>query len=89
MTLNRLKLGRTVTFMKYLASVVSFIFLPKTLTWNKITFPTSTLLNFAELVENELIKSISKKFSNFLFLSNLLLLIVSILRGTPIFEFRG
>ena len=38
MTLNRVKLGRTITFMKYLAIVVSLIFLPKTLIWNKITF---------------------------------------------------
>ena len=36
MTLNRVKLRRAVTFMKYLASVVSLIFLPKTLIWNKI-----------------------------------------------------
>ena len=28
------KLGRAVTFMKYLATVVSLIFLPKTLIWN-------------------------------------------------------
>ena len=31
MTLNCGKLGRPVTFMKYLASVVSLIFLPETL----------------------------------------------------------
>ena len=31
MTLNRVKLGRAVTFMKYLASVVSLIVLEKTL----------------------------------------------------------
>ena len=61
MTLNRVKLGCAVTFMKYLASVVSLIFLPKTLIWNKITFPASNLLNFAELVENEPLKSIYKK----------------------------
>ena len=61
MTLNRVKLGRAVTFMKYLASVVSLIFLAKTLIWNKITFPASNLLNFAELVENESLKSIYKK----------------------------
>ena len=30
MTLNCIKLGRAVTFMKYLASVVSLIFLTKT-----------------------------------------------------------
>ena len=45
MTLNRVKLGRVVTFIKYLASVVSLIFLPKTLIWNKITFPG---IKFAE-----------------------------------------
>ena len=58
MTLNCVKLGRAVTFMKYLASVVSLIFLAKTLIWNEITSPASKLLNFAELVENEPPKSI-------------------------------
>ena len=52
MILNRVKLGRAVTFMKYLASVVSLMFLAKTVIWNKIKFPASNLLNFAELVEN-------------------------------------
>ena len=42
MILNRKKLGRAVTFMKYLTSAVSLIFLPKTFNWNKITFPTFT-----------------------------------------------
>ena len=64
MYLNRLKPGCVVTFIKYLASVVSLIFLPKTLIWNKITFPASNLLNFAELVENELTRSISRMFTN-------------------------
>ena len=67
MTVNRVKLGRTVTFMKYLASVVSLTFLPKALIWNKITFPASNSLNFAELVENELMNSISKKFCQYSF----------------------
>ena len=31
MALNRLKLGRAVTFLKYLAGVVSLIYLPKIL----------------------------------------------------------
>ena len=35
MTVNRVKLGRAVTFMKYLARVVSLIFLPETSIWNK------------------------------------------------------
>ena len=64
MTLKCVKLGRAVTFMKCLASMVSLIFLAKTLIWNKITFPTSNLPNFAELVENEPLKSIYKKFTN-------------------------
>ena len=64
MTLNRVKLGRAVTFMKYLANVVSLIFLAKTLTWNKIMFPASNWLNLAELVANEPMKSIYKKFTN-------------------------
>ena len=67
MTFNRVKLGRAVTFMKYLAAVVTLIFLPKTLIWNKIMFPASNSLNFAELVENELIKNISKKFYQYCF----------------------
>ena len=49
MALNHVKLGRAVTFMKYLANVVSLIFLVKTLIWNKITFPESNSLNLAEL----------------------------------------
>ena len=54
MTLNRAKLRRAVTFMKYLASVVSLIFLPETLIWNKITFRLSNLVNLADLVVNDL-----------------------------------
>ena len=61
MTVNCVKLGRAVTFKKYLASVVSLMFLAKTLIWNKITLPTSNLFNFAELVEKEPLKSIYKK----------------------------
>ena len=61
MNLNRVKLGRAVTFMKYFASVVSLIFLEKTLIWNKITFPASNSLNLAELVVNEPTKSIYEK----------------------------
>ena len=64
---NPVNLGRAVTFIKYLASVVSLIFLPKTLIWNKIPFPTSNSLNFAELVENELMKNISKKIYQYSF----------------------
>ena len=61
MPLNQVKLGRAVTFMKYLGSIVSLIFLPKTLNWNKITFPASNWLNLSELVVNELKRSITKK----------------------------
>ena len=38
MTLNRVKLGRAATFMKYLTSVISSIFLVQPLIWNKIMF---------------------------------------------------
>ena len=58
MTLNRVKLGRAVTFMKYLASVVHLIFLAKTLIWNKITFLASNELNLAELMVNKPMESI-------------------------------
>ena len=60
----RVKLGRAVTFMKYFASIVSLIFLPKTLIWNNITFPAANAVNFAELMECEYMKSISKKVTN-------------------------
>ena len=39
MSLNGVKLGRAVTFIKYLASVAFLIFLALTLIWNKTTFP--------------------------------------------------
>ena len=86
MTLNRLKLGRAVNFMKCLASVVSLIFLAKTLIWNKITFPASNLLNLAELLVNEPMKSICKKKQKkklpfFLFLFDLSLFILKISRA--------
>ena len=64
MTLNCVKLGRAVTFMKYLGSAVSLTFLAKILIWNKITFSAPNLLNFAELVQNESLMSIYKKFIN-------------------------
>ena len=63
MTLNRVKLGRGVTFIKYLASEVSVIFLVKILIWNKITFPASNSLNLTELVVNKPMKRIYKKNS--------------------------
>ena len=82
MPLNQVKLGRAVTFMKYLGSIVSLIFLPKTLNWNKITFPASNWLNLSELVVNELKRSISKKkLSILLFLSDLSLFNIKISRA--------
>ena len=47
MTLNNVKLGHVVTFMKYLASAVSLAYLPKNLIWNKSMFPTLNLMNLA------------------------------------------
>ena len=58
MSLNRVKQGGAVAFMKYLPSVVSLIFPAKTLIWNKITFPPSNSLNLAERAENEPMKNI-------------------------------
>ena len=82
MSLNSVKLGRAVTFMKYLASVVSLIFLAKTLIWNKVTFSTSNFLNLAELVKKEPMKSIYKKnLPIFLFLFDLSLLNIKISRA--------
>ena len=78
MTLNRVKLGRIVTFIKYLASAVSSIFLTLNLIWNKITFPAQNSLNLAELVVNEPINNICKKIPIFLFLFDLSLLKVKI-----------
>ena len=58
------------------------MFLPKTLICNKIMFPASNSLNFAEHVENGLMRSISKKkITNIPFSIQLLLLIVNILRA--------
>ena len=82
MTLNRVKLGRAVTFMTYLARVVSLIFLEKTLIWNKITFPPSNSRNLAELVINISMKSIYKKnLPIFFFLFYLSLVNVKISRA--------
>ena len=67
MALNHVKLGHAVTFFKYPIGVVSLIFLPKTLIWNKITFLGSDSINFAELVENDLMKNISKNFYQYSF----------------------
>ena len=54
MTLNRVKPGPAVTFMLYLASVVTLIFLPKILIWYKVKFPTLNLLKFGGVIEHEL-----------------------------------
>ena len=74
---NHVNLGRTVTFTKNLASVVALIFLPETLIspHHPLTFSPSNPLKFAELVENELTKRISKN------VTNLSLLILKILGG--------
>ena len=67
MTLNRVKIWRAVTFIKYFGSVVSLIFLSETLISNKTTFPPSNSLNLAELVVNEPRKSIYKKIYQYAF----------------------
>ena len=59
MTFSHLELGRTVIFLKYLASIATLICLPKTLIWNKTTFLASNSLNLAALVVNKLMRIIS------------------------------
>ena len=82
MTINCVKLGRAVTFMKHFGSAVSLIFLPETLIWNNTTFPASNSLNLAELLVNEPMKSIYKKnVPIFLFLFCLSLLNIKISRA--------
>ena len=79
MSLNHVKLERAVTFIKYLASVVSLVFLAKTLTWNKITFPASNSLKLAELVVNEPMKSIYKNVYQYSFFCTLYVLEADVL----------
>ena len=67
MTLNCIKLGRAVIFIKHLASAVSLIFLALTLICNKITFPAQNSLNLAQQLVNESMNSIYKKITNILF----------------------
>ena len=81
MTLNRVKLGRTVIFMNHLASVVSLIFPAKTLIWNEITFPASNLLNLAELVVNEPTKGIYKKINQYSFFYLIYHCLIEIFQG--------
>ena len=59
MIFNREKL--IVTFIKYVPSVASLIFLLKILFWNQLVFPSSTSLSPRELVVNELRKTFSGK----------------------------
>ena len=66
MTFNCVKLEHAVTFMKYLASILSLIFLPKALIRNKITFLVSNSLHFAELLVNKLMRVSPKKFTGIL-----------------------
>ena len=58
MNLNRVKLGRAVTFITYLPSVVSLVFLAFTLIWDKITFRAQNSMNLVQLVVNEPMSSI-------------------------------
>ena len=52
MILNRVKLGRAVTFIEYFTIEVPLIFPPKTLILNTMTFPNSNSLNFPEVAIN-------------------------------------
>ena len=80
MSLNRVKLGRAVTFMKCLTSVVSLIFLPKTLIWNKNFIPNKNFgIKFSEFCRASGKWAYEEYLPKFLFLSNLWVLIVKIL----------
>ena len=57
MNLNRVKLGRAFTFMKYLTRVVFLMFVPEALIRNKITFSASNSLKLAELLVSEILRS--------------------------------
>ena len=67
MSLNRVKLGRAVTFIKYLASVVALIFLALTLIWNKIMSLAQNTLNLAQLVVNNSMNSAYKNNNQYSF----------------------
>ena len=56
--LNHVKIGRIVTFIKYLASVFYLIILPKTLIWIKMAILGSNILKLPELVVNKLRKNV-------------------------------
>ena len=60
-TVNRVKLRRAITFIKYLANVVFLLSLPKALSRNIIAFWLSNSLNPRELEVSEFVKSTSKK----------------------------
>ena len=65
MVLNHVKLGCAVTSMKYLTSVVSLIFLSKTLSLNNLAFLASNSLKLAEIVANVQKKIISKNIDQY------------------------
>ena len=77
MTLNDLKLRRAVTFMKYIVSLVSLIFLAKTLIFPDIKLDESCRANGRWAYEGYLPKNLPK----FLFLFDLSLLNVKISRA--------
>ena len=68
MVLNPVKLAVAVTFMKYLATAVSLMVLLKTLIGTKIVFLISNLLKPAELVVDELRKTIFENVYQYSFL---------------------
>ena len=77
MTLNRVKLGHAVTFIEYLDSAVSLIFIALTLIWNKINFLKSCAAGGKWVYEQYL----QKKLPIFVFLFDLSLLNVKISRA--------
>ena len=60
MILNRIKLGRAVTFMEYLARVVFLIFLPKILIRKKVAFFASNCYLFPPQKSNAVVFFMSR-----------------------------
>ena len=79
MVLNNIKLERTVILIKYITTIVSLLFILKTLAWDKMVLPASNLLNLLELMGIELKKTSKSDLSD---LSELLLFNVKFLKAS-------
>ena len=81
MTLNHVKLGHAVTFVKCVASVAALVFLALSLIWNNITFWHKIAESCTAGAKWAHEQYLQKKLSIFLFLFDLSLLNVKISRA--------